>query len=434
MREFKGIRRDRLKIRFGRPEGEISRRELLKLVIPRYEVVPFIEPDLCQGSQQCGLCIDACPLEAIKTEADEVIVDTTLCSGCGACIITCPQRAIIYPTFLLERLDEEMAGLCSAGGTLPEPGIIALTCQNCIPLAGEEERHRFTYPPGVSGLKVPCLAMASPWLMLRAFDRGARGLALLANRRKCPVGASNRWQDDIRFVQALLSGWDIDPERIRVFDVADQDVLDAKAELEKFAREIAGLTPTSLGVSGPTLVPDEGLLLPALIRGLANKSGCSSPGEVRAGMVPFGKLELDASQCIGCGLCAVDCPTEALTASSNEETDSFQLSFQHDRCVACGRCVKVCPEKCLRLERILELSQINSPAAVLFEDSIARCRECGNVIGARAMIDRLQAKVLPIGEALAAQLELCPACKTRQFSLGRTDLGPVNKPELDGRR
>jgi hypothetical protein len=154
--------------------------------------------------------------------------------------------------------------------------------------------------------------------MLRAFDRGAKGLALMANRRKCPVGfAADRWQGNVRFVQALLGCWDIEPERIRIFDVASEDLLDVEREFEKFAREIAGLTPTPLGVSGPTSVPDEGLLLPALVRGLANKSGVLSSGKVSVGIVPFGKLELDGSQCIGCGLCAVDCPVEALTASSS---------------------------------------------------------------------------------------------------------------------
>jgi ferredoxin len=225
MREFKGIRQDRLKVRFVKPEGEISRRELLKLVLPRYEVVPFVEPDLCLGKQQCGLCLDACPLEAIKVRADEVVVDTTLCSGCGACIVVCPHRAIIYPTFLLEKLDKEMEGLSTSGGAPLEPGIVALTCQNCLPATGEEKTHQLAYPSGVLGLKMPCLAMASPWLLLRAFDRGARGLALVANRKKCPVGfAADRWQGSVRFVQALLGCWDIEPERIRIFDVADEDL------------------------------------------------------------------------------------------------------------------------------------------------------------------------------------------------------------------
>ena len=94
MSALKGINQDRLKVHFLKPEGEISRRELLQLVLPRYEVVPFIEPALCRGHQECGLCVDACPLKAIKVEEGEVAVDTALCGGCGACVEICPSGAI----------------------------------------------------------------------------------------------------------------------------------------------------------------------------------------------------------------------------------------------------------------------------------------------------------------------------------------------------
>ncbi len=424
MSEFERIHQDRLKVSFLRPKGKISRRELLKLVLPRYEVIPFTEPGLCRGSRECGLCLDTCPLRAIKVEADEVIIDTALCSGCGACITACPHRAIIHSTFPLEQWDKQMEGLLVSEGR-----IVALICRNCLPAPGEDRAAQLIYPSNLLPLEMPCLAMASPWLMLRAFDRGAQGLALISSQRECPVGFdSNSWQENVRFVQGLLSCWDIEPERIRTFDVAD-DSSDVAQELEQFATEIAGLGPTLLRVSEPVLVPGDGLLLPALIKGLGNKLGGSSKGAVTTGMVPFGKLELAGSQCIGCGLCAVDCPTEALTGLSSEETDGYQLFFRHDLCLACGRCVEVCPEKCLRLERILELDKIDSPPTVLFEDKVARCRQCGSIIGPRAMINRLQVKLLAMGDAFASQLELCPRCKIKQLSLGRTTLEPVTEPD-----
>ncbi len=411
MSKFEGIRQDRLKVRFVKPEGEISRRELLKLVLPRYEVIPFIEPDLCRSSQGCRLCLDSCPLEAIKVEADKVTVSTTICTGCGACTVVCPHRAIVYPTFSLERLDKEMEGLLLSGGTLLESKTIAFICQNCLPAPDKDGASQLSFPPNVPGLKIPCLAMASPWLMLRAFDRGAQGLALVANR-KCSVKLDpNIWQEDVRFVQSLLSCWAVEPERIRTFDLTD-DSHNIVTELGQFAQEMALLAPTPLSVSEPTSVPADGLLLPALIKGLGDKVGSSSKRAVTTGMVPFGKLEV-GPQCTGCGLCALDCPTEALTASSSEETDNYQLLFRHGLCVACSKCVEVCPEKCLQLERILELDKIDSPAAVLFEDNIVRCRQCDSIIGHRAMIERVKVKLLPMGDSFASQLELCPTCKVK---------------------
>ncbi|MFC1941035.1 4Fe-4S dicluster domain-containing protein [Chloroflexota bacterium] len=142
---------------------------------------------------------------------------------------------------------------------------------------------------------------------------------------------------------------------------------------------------------------------------------------------PLGKVTLDGSKCTGCGLCALDCPTEALNISLNEEGDS-QLLFRHDLCIACGKCVEVCPEQCLQLERTLELDKIGSPAAVLFDDKAARCCECGNIIGSSAMIERLQIKILAKEKSLASRFDLCPTCKIKaQFSKGRASPESANK-------
>lgn len=128
---------------------------------------------------------------------------------------------------------------------------------------------------------------------------------------------------------------------------------------------------------------------------------------------PFGKLELDGSKCTGCGLCALECPTRALTVSSSGEADVYQLLFKHSLCVACGQCVEVCPEQCLHLERTFELDRLNNPATVLFEDEIVRCSECGSPIAPRAMINSIKAKIPATGQFPSSQLELCPLCKIK---------------------
>ncbi len=131
---------------------------------------------------------------------------------------------------------------------------------------------------------------------------------------------------------------------------------------------------------------------------------------------PLGKMELDTTQCTGCGLCALECPTGALTVSLNEETDAFQLLFKHGDCVACNQCVEICPEQCLRMERVLELDKMGNQS-VLFEDKVVRCSGCGSPIGSKAMIDKLRARVLAAGQSFPHQFELCPACKVKaQFS------------------
>lgn len=130
---------------------------------------------------------------------------------------------------------------------------------------------------------------------------------------------------------------------------------------------------------------------------------------------PLGKVATDSSKCTGCGLCALECPTGALALSANGEILAFQLLFKHGKCLACNRCVEICPEKCLSMERTLEPEIINSQA-VFFEDTIARCPECGSPIGPRAMLDKVR-RVVTGKQALSSRPELCPACKIKaQFA------------------
>jgi len=421
MGELEGVSRDRLKLSFSKAEGEISRRQLFKLAIPRYEAVPFIEPALCRGGEECGLCLDACPLEAIKDESEGVIIDTSLCNGCGACVAACPFRAVVYPGYLPEEVDGEMEVTLGPAGPSPGPEMIALVCRGCLSIDGDDNGPRLVLPHGMVALGVPCLVMASPWLMLRAFDRGARGLALLCNREKCPLGShSDGWQGGISFVQGLLGGWGVEPARIRVFQTDDDGYF--AGGLEEFAREITGLGATRLKASEAVPLPDEGWLLAELVRGMSKKLGSLTEKVITAGTVPFGSLKLDGSKCTGCGLCVRDCPTEALTASSGQE--AFSLLFSHDRCLGCNRCLAICPERCLSLEHILKLDEINGPAQVLFEDGIVRCRRCGGVIGSEAMVGGLRAKVLGSGKSSADYFDLCPDCKVRQLGLGIITAGP----------
>ena len=50
-----------------------------------------VDEEKCTG---CSLCVDVCPLEAIKLENDEAKVDEDICPECGVCVEECPNDAI----------------------------------------------------------------------------------------------------------------------------------------------------------------------------------------------------------------------------------------------------------------------------------------------------------------------------------------------------
>jgi|GEM_PF-1753518 len=67
----------------------------------------------------------------------------------------------------------------------------------------------------------------------------------------------------------------------------------------------------------------------------------------------FRKIELTESDCIRCGLCLPECPTEAITLPK-------ALEISQSLCYGCGRCVPVCPTDALSLLPFQVESQIEA--------------------------------------------------------------------------
>jgi len=386
------------KLRFAKPQDEISRRELFEMIVPEYQVIPYVESDRCIGGERCHLCHERCPFDAIVIRDEQISIDGLKCQACGACTAVCPHNAVVYSTFTLDQLEQEMKGLLLSGGKILEPRMIALVCQGSKP-----NQHR--YPANMLPIELPCLMVASPQLMLRAFDLGAQGLAVISDKEGCQFGFDlDKWQGNIQFVQELLKRYGIKAERIKAFRGDD-----LKQELAQFAEEIAELHPTPLQSAIST---EENLNLPALIYRLGKKLGIPQEGTIAAGSVPFGKLELDSTQCTGCGVCASNCPTEALTFLPSSDGDSYQMLFHHQSCVGCGQCVKICPEECLYLENILELDRLGAPPEAIFTDGLVSCEECRAPIAPMAMIESVRAKITAVG-GLNYKLEVCPSCRIK---------------------
>jgi len=397
-----------LRMRFARPEGKISRRDLFETLMPRYQVIPYVQTEKCASGERCHLCQHVCALNAIAVDDNRVSIDRIRCQGCGACTTVCPCQAISYPTFSADQLHREMEGLLLAGGNLLEPRLLAFTCR---PPSDETKTGLFRHTPNIMPLEVPCLNMVSCCLLLCAFDLGAQGIALVPDKGRCRIGLRlEGWQDKVRFVQELLQQWGIEPRRIQALEGSDSDI---EQRLGQFARDIATLETTPLRSSQPLIVSTGGMALPSLILGLTEKLAPTGTRVVSGDCVPFGRLKIDISQCTGCGLCSLDCPTGALSLVS--DTRSCQLLFRHQACVGCGQCVTVCPESCLHLKKILELERLDKPAEVIFASEIARCHRCGAPIAPRAMIDKLRARIAA-AQGTTTQLDICPACRTKSVS------------------
>lgn len=63
-----------------------------------------------------------------------------------------------------------------------------------------------------------------------------------------------------------------------------------------------------------------------------------------------GKLIWDSTKCTGCGLCAKDCPSNALEVIVLDRVKKeFVVRYHMDRCTYCAQCVQNCRFKCMQM-------------------------------------------------------------------------------------
>jgi len=75
-------------------------------------VIAQVVEEPCTG---CGICITACPYDAIKVEEGVAKVTEVLCTGCGACVSTCPSGAMAIKNFKDETFYEMISEVTRVG-------------------------------------------------------------------------------------------------------------------------------------------------------------------------------------------------------------------------------------------------------------------------------------------------------------------------------
>ncbi len=133
-----------------------------------------------------------------------------------------------------------------------------------------------------------------------------------------------------------------------------------------------------------------------------------------------GKPHHDPELCIACAACAVACPSNALTMTTDLDQGIQTWSLFVGRCIYCARCEEVCPTHAIALSPDFELAVMNK--ADLYEKAdykLAACRVCGTYFAPMKEIEYtlalLEQSDLP-AESLADQRALfgiCPECRRK---------------------
>lgn len=71
--------------------GNLKRRRIPRDLLMACQFIRHTDFENCAG---CGICADACPLDAVAMRNDIPEVDAAWCLGCGVCARSCPNHAI----------------------------------------------------------------------------------------------------------------------------------------------------------------------------------------------------------------------------------------------------------------------------------------------------------------------------------------------------
>lgn len=353
--------------------------ESLRMSRGNYEVVARINHGKCS---RCSLCINACPHDAISKE-----INKAKCEACGVCVAACPNGAIALDNYAPEVLDAEMRGLL-AKDVAYAPKILAFTCAHYSPADGK-----------LLSVKLPCMGMLSPFLLLRAFDLGCDAAMVIAcPEGRCPHGVKHEKAHAlVRLAKEILDAFGIDSWRVAFFTAEEEQ------EIKKFAGSInpveSNFEPSQFDYN-----------FAKLLKNFSENRKLKKELTLKHDALPFGIVTASAEKCTSCGLCFYVCPTKAF--SMQAEGNKVKLSFSYSRCSACMLCEQKCPEKALRVERVFDLKRMLGDSEItLVEQELVFCEKCGTGFATAKMQEKILNAVAK-NEQLKKALKLCPECRS----------------------
>jgi len=215
-------------------------------------------------------------------------------------------------------------------------------------------------PDEIKMVRIPCAGRISKALLLRCFEMGAHGVALVGCRAgSCRYGAgSSNAEDHVADARGILELLGLGKERLRLATFLPDEPEQLLSFLQDFSREIAsmgsGPVPPSAERQVPAEAPDRVREIVAAhdVYACQDCGKCSSAcpltlagkpfspraiaNEVIAGHIHFPDVQRDIWACLTCGLCYDRCPSGVDFAAFIRDLRHYLTTRGDPACVAHG--------------------------------------------------------------------------------------------------
>ncbi|WP_456323871.1 4Fe-4S binding protein [Hydrogenimonas sp.] len=300
------------------------------------------------AKNECSLCIDICPEDAMVFDRARLTLDADRCTGCAACMGSCPTEALISDLFDPNRFVLEFSASENR----------LLSCKE----------------------NVPCLAaLSSEHLISIVLRKEDEAICDLSHCSECAINRDNK------VLQTIENSIDESNRFLRLCNVpggisVKTDRLENEVEMERrgmFKKLFQASREIQEDASMAELVPPEHEKQPLKRIMLKNSlKRIAADLEANSGEIPFsfvaGKL-IDPDICNNCQECAMFCPSEALSILK----DNTGIVFQQGRCIACGICDDLCQSKAITNDPRLDLVNFAFDRMdLLVKHTLEICEEC----------------------------------------------------------
>lgn len=345
--------------------------------------VVAVHPERCilirNRNAHCLRCAERCAAGAISYDGDALSIDAELCIGCGTCATACPTSAIeaLHPAD--EELHGHAAAVLAAGG-----GELVVACARAM--GSERERVAASCGQGKRGslgaraetpfdpsriCQVVCLGRLDESFYVEAAARGAQKILLVSkdcdsckyrNGGCLAVDVCESAQElvesrgcslDVEFASELPE-WSYRPDSPLRFDAEGSTRREFLLSARDTAKHVAASAIAEQGKQGeaelPCKVGEDGVLpgfTPEKRTRLFNSLRALGPScRERVRTRVWGQVSIDVEACSSCRMCAVFCPTGALSRFESE-SGAVGIAHRSALCVQCRLCEAICPKEAL---------------------------------------------------------------------------------------
>jgi quinone-modifying oxidoreductase subunit QmoB len=203
-----------------------------------------------QRCTQCKRCTEECPFGTINEDDKGTPQYNPLrCRRCGICLGSCPERIINFPDYSIDSVASMIKAVEVPDEDDEKPRIVALMCENdALPALDEAAAQKRQWNPWIRIIPVRCLGAVNTVWIADALSRGIDGVILIGCRRgddyQCHyIRGSELANTRLTNVQETLDRLTLEPERVKILELARNEFKRIPEILDEFAETIDDVGP-----------------------------------------------------------------------------------------------------------------------------------------------------------------------------------------------